>query len=180
MGTPRLFHFSDDGSIGRFEPRPVRVPAQRAPGQEWLNGPLVWAVDEDRQATYCFPRDCPRILLWQTAETTSADVTAWWGSRSCRMLAYVETTWLPAMESSSLFRYELGTGPFRPTVDEWMWVSPEPVEPIDVVRLDDLPAVLASLGVELCVVDELAPLRAAFDSTLHVSGIRLRNAATWA
>jgi hypothetical protein len=41
----RLFHFSDDPAIAIFTPRPVRVPAQRAPGREWLNGTLVWAID---------------------------------------------------------------------------------------------------------------------------------------
>ena len=65
----RLFHFSEDPSIEEFVPRPVRVPSARPPGQDWLNGPLVWAVSEDRQATYLFPRDCPRILLWPTEHT---------------------------------------------------------------------------------------------------------------
>jgi NADPH:quinone reductase-like Zn-dependent oxidoreductase len=42
----RLFHFSDDAGIECFVPRPVAVPSQRAAGMDWLNGPLVWAIDE--------------------------------------------------------------------------------------------------------------------------------------
>ena len=57
----RLYHFSDDPSITRFVPRPVLVPATRPPGSDWLNGPLVWAIDEWHQPMYLFPRDCPRI-----------------------------------------------------------------------------------------------------------------------
>src|SRR5580692_5650473 len=79
MRAPRLFHFSDDPAIAVFTPRPVRVPAERGPGREWLNGPLVWAIDEPRQPMYLFPRDCPRILLWLTPQTTEADKALWWG-----------------------------------------------------------------------------------------------------
>ena len=75
---PRLFHFSDDPGIERFEPRPVLVPSERPAGQEWLNGPLVWAITEERQAAYLFPRDCPRILLWPRPDTTAEDYLYHW------------------------------------------------------------------------------------------------------
>jgi hypothetical protein len=70
---PRLFHFSEDATIESFVPRSVEVPTPRPPGDEWLNDPLVWAVTEDKQATYLFPRDCPRIVLWLTPTTTPYD-----------------------------------------------------------------------------------------------------------
>jgi len=74
---PRLFHFSELGSIEKFIPKAVDVPSPRDIGQEWLNGPLVWATDEEHQATYLFPRDCPRILMWQTTATTDQDKRLW-------------------------------------------------------------------------------------------------------
>ena len=80
----RLFHFSDDPGITRFEPR---TPPHR-PEIE----PLVWAVGEDHVATYLFPRDCPRILLWLTPTTTDADRQRWWGNRRCRFTCL----WTPA------------------------------------------------------------------------------------
>jgi hypothetical protein len=45
----RLFHFSEEPSIKVFTPRAVAVPVRRAEGREWLNGPLVWAIEESRK-----------------------------------------------------------------------------------------------------------------------------------
>ena len=180
VSATRLFHFSEDGSIHRFEPRPVRVPSERGPGREWLNGPLVWAVEEDRQAVYLFPRDCPRILLWPTDKTTEADREIWWGERQCRMLAHIEWGWWARLASGTLYRYELPAGPFRPIDgDNWMWVSDTVVEPIERVLIDNLPAALAGEGVELRIMERLGPLREVWATTLHASGIRLRNAVGW-
>ena len=54
---PRLFHFSEDPAIESFAPKSVDVPTERLAGEEWLNGPLVWAVSEGKQATYLFPEN---------------------------------------------------------------------------------------------------------------------------
>jgi hypothetical protein len=176
MALPRLFHFSEAGDIDAFDPKPVQVPTERKPGEEWLNGSLVWAVDELRQATYTFPRDCPRILLWLTDTTNEADREAWWGDRSCSMIAHVEWRWLDRIRDQVLFRYELPAETFLSTSDDWMWVSKQSVEPVAVERLDDLLGALRAQGVELRVMESLGPLRAVWDSSLHASGIRLRNA----
>lgn len=69
----RLFHISDQPDIAHFQPRPIRVPVDRPPGQDWLNGPLVWAIDELHQILYLFPRECPRIVIWATPFSTHAD-----------------------------------------------------------------------------------------------------------
>ncbi len=179
MPNPRLFHFSEVGDIGVFRPRSVDVPSKRRSGDEWLNGPLIWTVDESRQGTYLFPRDCPRIVLWPETTTSTRDRDEWWGESTCSMIAYVERTWFGCIQDQVLFRYELTAATFQPTSDEWMWVSREPVEPIDVVRLDDLLGALKEQSVELRVVESLVPLRSVWKSTLHASGIRLRNAHGW-
>ncbi|HEX2850164.1 MAG TPA: hypothetical protein VHN98_06415 [Acidimicrobiales bacterium] len=176
---PRLFHFSDDPAIRVFSPQPVRVPSERGPGKGWLNGPLVWAVDEDRQATYLFPRDCPRILLWPTEATTAEDRERWWGTRTCRMIAHVEWDWMRRLQTASIFRYELPPDTFTALDDTWMWVSRDPVTPIAVDRYDDLLGALAAQDVELRIMSDLTPLRGVWDTTLHASGIRLRNARGW-
>jgi hypothetical protein len=176
---PRLFHFSERDDIEIFQPKPVDVPSTRDPGEEWLNGPLVWAVEETRQAAYCFPRDCPRILLWPTATTSAADLDAWWGDRTCSMIAHVEWRWLERLRDQSLSRYALPSAAFRQTRDEWMWVADEPVVPSTVDRLDDLLSRLQELNVELRIMESLVPLRLVWDTTLHASGIRLRNAQGW-
>ena len=53
----RVFHFSDNDSIDRFDPRPVRTSTPRKPGFDWLNGALVGAIDDWHQPMYLFPHD---------------------------------------------------------------------------------------------------------------------------
>jgi hypothetical protein len=175
----RLFHFSETGDLDAFRPKPVVIPSERKPGGEWLNGSLVWAVDELRQATYLFPRDCPRILLWPMDTTDPDDLDAWWGDRSCSMIAHVEWGWFDRIRDQVLFRYELPAGTFLPTSDEWMWVSKQSVQPIAVERVDNLLGALRDQGVELRVMESLLPLQSVWGSSLHASGIRLRNALGW-
>ena len=175
----RLFHFSDDPAIGRFVPRAVRVAADRPKGQEWLNESLVWAIAEERQYMYLFPRDCPRILLWATPETTTADGERWLEGKRSRPLAYVERGWLERLQAAAIVRYELPNATFHDTHDAGMWVSRDVVSPIDKVTLTDLPARLAESGAELRVVDSLLPWKGVWSSSVHASGIRLRNALGW-
>ena len=179
MAEIRLFHFSEDDSIEAFEPKPVEVPSDRAEGQEWLNGPLVWAVEEAFQATYLFPRDCPRILIWPTSETSATDLKEWWGDRTCSMIAHVEWQWLERIQRQTLFRYEFAPDQFERTEDSWMWVSKTVARPTQVDRIDDLLGALRCADVELRIMNELTPLREAWSTTMHASGIRLRNASNW-
>jgi hypothetical protein len=177
---PRLFHFSDDSAIEVFEPRPVAVPSNRPPGQEWQNGPLVWTISDWYQPAYLFPRDCPRILMWPTPETTPDDHKRWMGGSDCRMAAHVEWSWLDRIRSSVIYRYELDPSGFEAVeTDQWMWVSREPQTPIGRTEFADLLGALRDVDVELRFMPSLAPLRNAWDSTMHVSGIRLRNASGW-
>jgi hypothetical protein len=175
----RLFHFSDDPAIACFEPRPVRVPAERPAGREWLNGPLVWAIDDAHEMLYLFPRDCPRILAWATPRSTAADRARWLGPGDPRAVAFVETTWIDRLRAAVLHRYELPAATFRSIEDAGMWVSEAPVVPLGRVALTRLEGELARRGVDLRVVDSLAPLAALWESSLHVSGVRLRNSPTW-
>lgn len=176
----RLFHFSDDPAIERFEPRPVRVPSQRPAGREWLNGPLVWAIDDWHAPMYLFPRDCPRILIWPTPATSLADLERWWGERECRMIAHVEWAWFKALSSGVLYRYELPLEAFESLDDAGMWVARQGVTPTAREVIDDLPAALRGNGVELRLMDDLTPLKGVWSSGLHASGVRLRNALNWA
>lgn len=175
----RLFHFSDDPGIAIFNPRSPRVLAERQAGRAWLNQPLVWAIDETHQPMYLFPRDCPRILFWPTAQTTPEDYRRWWGKRSCRMVAHMEWAWLDRLRSGILHRYELPEADFVSLDDAGMWVSRVPVVPIKVETCSDLPAELRAQGVELRLMESLVGLKELWTTSLHVSGIRLRNARGW-
>jgi hypothetical protein len=177
--TPRLFHFSEKTDIQVFTPRPVDVPSQRPTGREWLNGPLVWAIEEARQALYLFPRDCPRILLWPTHDTTAADLDRWWGGRHCAAIAHIEWAWFERLNTASIHRYELSAERFEDLHDAGMWVARTQVRPLGRETLSDLPAALRTQRVELRILDSLVPLKSVWSTSLHASGVRLRNAEGW-
>lgn len=173
----RLYHFSDNPGICIFMPRPVRVPSTRAEGREWLNGPLVWAMEADRDFLYHFPRDCPRIVIWATERSAAHDRAQWLGQH--RAVAYIERQWLQACATAVIYRYRLPPDSFEPLDDAGMWVSRTPVTPLACTTLADLPNSLAARKIDLRVVDSLLPLRQLWATSLHTSGIRLRNAASW-
>jgi hypothetical protein len=175
----RLFHFSDDPHITRFKPRPVKVPPIRPEDEEWLNGPLVWVIDEWHAPMYLFPRDCPRILMWPKPTSTEADLDQYWQGRGCRMIAHIEWSWFERFRTERLQRYELPNDGFEDIGDVGMHVNHGTVVPLAVTTLKDLPWELRTAGVELRVMETLLPLRKAWDTSLHVSGIRLRNAQGW-
>lgn len=60
-----------------------------------------------------------------------------------------------------------------------MWTARSTVEPLSLELIDDLPRALDVENVELRILPSLAPLRVVWSTTLHASGIRLRNARTW-
>jgi hypothetical protein len=175
----RLFHFSEDPGIGLFEPRTVAVATPRAAGREWLNGPLVWAIDEWHEPMYLFPRDCPRVLVWPTDTSSADDIRRWWGERTCRMIAHIEWGWLERLRRARLYRYELPGDAFETIDDAGMWVSRAAVTPVRIDVIDDLPTALRDRLVELRIMERLAPLRPLWSTSLHVSGVRLRNAVDW-
>lgn len=175
----RLFHFSEDASIAEFRPRPVRVPAERGPGREWLNGALVWAVAADRAPLYLFPRECPRILLWPKPDSDPAEVADWWAGSRARMLAYMETGWLERFGACRLWRYEFLPDGFEDLEEAGYWVSRETVVPIDRRPVGDLAMAIAEENVELRVLPDLLALRDVWSTSLHASGVRLRNALGW-
>jgi hypothetical protein len=175
--SPRLFHFSERGGIARFEPRPVEIPSRRPPGRAWLNGPLVWAVEAARQPLYLFPRECPRVLLWAREDSLAEERAQWLGE--ARFAAYIESGWADRVRQGVIWRYGLPPETFEDLGDAGMWVSRQAVTPLAASRLTDLPAELAAHGVDLRVVDSLAPLAPLWRSSLHASGVRLRNSVTW-
>ena len=175
----RLFHFSDDPSIARFVPRPVTIPSARTGGRDWLNGPLVWAIDELHSPMYLFPRDCPRILVWPVETTTPEDRELCFGATGARIIAHVERAWWDRLSTATIHRYELPPETFTSLDDAGMHVSRDEVAPLGVEPMSDLRTALRAAGAELRVVESLTPLRDVWKSTLHASGIRLRNAKGW-
>jgi hypothetical protein len=166
-----LYHFSEEPNIAVFVPRP---PAAR-PEVE----PLVWAIDEWHSPLYLFPRDCPRILIWPLPATAPEDFERSWGEREARMVAHIEWAWFERLRATRLYRYTMPAETFEDMGDAGMWVSRSVVQQQAVEPVEDLPAALAAANVELRVMPSLLPLKGAWNTTLHASGIRLRNAQGW-
>jgi hypothetical protein len=124
---------------------------------------------------YLFPRDCPRIILWALRESTAADVERWIGP-TASMVAYVEERWLPAMHSCELYRYRFEPASFESIHDHGTHVSTSMATPMGVEAVADLEAAIAAAGVELRALERLQPVAEAWFSSVHYSGIRLRNA----
>jgi hypothetical protein len=162
-----------------FRPRPIRVMVDRPAGQEWLNGPLVWATDEAHELLYLFPRECPRILVWPTPETTPEEKDAWFGKGDFRAIAHIESAWFERMKLGVVHRYDLPPSLFEDVGEVGMWVSRTEVTPGRIETLCDLLAELESRNIELRVMERLTPLKGVWQTSLHASGIRLRNAQDW-
>ena len=168
---PHLYHFSEDPGIERFEPR--------APDARPEIEPLVWAIDEWHAPMYYFPRECPRILVWTLPSTSAADRERWFGASGARILAHIEWGWLERMRSTSVYRYVFDSAGFEDLQDAGMHVSRSVVTPLEVAPVGDLLEALRGAEVELRVLEELTPLRGVWETSLHASGIRLRNAVRW-
>lgn len=179
MAYMQLFHFSEEPGIEIFHPRPVLIPSKRKEGRDWLNGPLVWAIDETHAMLYLFPRDCPRIVVWPTRRSTEQDRLVWMGETPARAVAYVEHAWRERLQTAVLYRYAMPEETFEDIADVGMWVSRTAVRPSGMEELTAPDERLAESGVEVRWLDDLTPLRPLWSSTLHVSGLRLRNAANW-
>ena len=180
LGRPTaLYHFSEDPGIQLFQPRAEGRPLPgRAPGEA-----LVWAIDEHHAPLYYFPRDCPRIVLWALEDSDAADVKRWIASPEARpgtrMVAHIESAWLDRFEQCRLYRYTFSAETFESIHDHGTHVSRKAVAPLTVEPVGALREALEAGGAELRVVESLEPLAEAWRSSLHISGIRLRNAQGW-
>ena len=168
-----LFHFSEESDIEVFEPRLMAARPE-------ITAPLVWAIEDAHQAMYLFPRDCPRILFWPLPTTTLEDLERYWGTREgVSAVACIEWDWLERMHTTLVTRYHLPADTFEDLHDAGMWVSRQTVRPSVVEPVGDLVEALRQAGAELRLMHRLTPLRGIWDTSLHASGIRLRNAQDW-
>jgi Family of unknown function (DUF6886) len=96
-----LFHVSEQGGIGRFEPR----------ASDGFAEPIVWAIDAERLRNYLVPRDCPRVTCYAGGRTTDADVERFLGSRAA--VIAIEEGWLERLRSCRLYCYHMPQDTFE-------------------------------------------------------------------
>jgi hypothetical protein len=166
-----LLHFSEDPTITLFMPR-VAATARES-------RPYVWAVDFAQAPSYWFPRDCPRVLTWRSASTTSIDRHRFLGT-SWRVHA-IEHAWLRRLLATVLYAYRFDSSQFTPfgSPEPHAYVSTVPVRPLGPPEpVGPLLDAHAAAGIELRLLGNLWPYwNEVLQSTLGFSGIRLRNAA---
>jgi hypothetical protein len=156
-----LWHFSEDASLRRFEPRDGKV----------------WAIDDRHSWLYWFPRDCPRACFWAIGTTTEDDVERWLDGDPARRVAVVERGWLERIRETALYAYRMPRESFDVVLDDRFYIASTTVEAIERVEVGDLLTRHAGAGVELRIASALHPLwDEVVASTLDYSGIRLRNA----
>lgn len=118
-------------------------------------------------------------MIWPVADTNAEDRDAWFGGLTCRALAYVEEDWLHRIRTMTLHRYLMPPETFEDIGDTGMWLSRSPVVPLELYSLNNLPAEIDGEGVFLRSLPRLIPLKEIWNTTFHVSGVRLRNAQDW-
>jgi len=168
----RLFHFSDDPAITRFEPRPPPSASSE------VTDDVVWAVGARLRHNYLLPRNCPRVTFYPAPGSTPADLARLMAGTSAGHVVAIETGWMPALRQGRLYQYELPPETFLPA-DEGAgyYTSREPVIPLGVVTIGDLLSELLACDIELRVMPSLWPLcDAVVASSLRFSCIRMRNA----
>src|SRR2546425_2758838 len=167
----KLFHFSEEPTIQRFDPHVPRTQPEASP--------LVWAVDETHAPNSFFPRDCPRVCFWSGPRTTRADRERFFGPSSAATVIAVEFAWLERIRGARIYVYHMPPETFVPQdANAGYFVSNVAVVPSKVEPLGDSLQRLASASVELRLMGSLRPLKdALIRSTVPFSMIRLRNAA---
>ena len=167
-----VLHFSEDPTITRFVPH-VAATAQ-------VPDPYVWAVDADNSPHYWFPRQCPRAMAWVADHTTPENRDRVIGPGGGDRVHAIEYPWLPAMLTTQLYAYRLPADRFTPVGDGSFspHVATEPVDPLGPpLPVGNLVELHAEAGIQLRVLPGLYPFwHIVITTTLHFSGIRLRNA----
>lgn len=161
-----LFHLSDDPGIARFEPRPSAYTERN----------VVWAISGERVANYLLPRECPRVCFRAGARSLGADVARLLGEASA--VIAIEQAWEQRLRQGRLHRYAMPPASFV-LHDETAgyFIAHEPVVPLGLTTIEDLPGAIARTGATLSVLPSLWSLHdAVLQSSLDFSMIRMRNA----
>lgn len=172
MEPLRLFHISEDAGIPLFQPRPS---SSFFPG---IRGDVVFAISEKLLHNYLLPRDCPRVTWYAKADSTLSDLDKWMGATSADFVMAVETKWYPAIVRTKLYCYEFPAAGFT-LLDETAgyYISYEPVAPVSIREINDIPGELFQRNIELRFLPDLWKLADAVrKSSLSFSIIRMRNA----
>jgi hypothetical protein len=166
-----LYHFSEESDIHIFKPRMKQnrpdVPA------------VVWAIDEQHEFSYYFPRDCPRIVIRRTKDMKDEHHELFFKHTNADLIVTVESDWYPRIIQQTLYRYHMDEASFK-LFDETAgyYISDQVIIPSYIEKIDHLVERLLARGVELRFTANLYPLRdAVLQSDFQQFGIHRFNHA---
>lgn len=166
-----LYHFSEEENIEIFKPR-VKENRKDMP-------PVVWAIDEEHQFTFYFPRNCPRIVYTRSDDMTREDERRFFGHTSADIVITVETAWFDRIMSTTLYRYELPGETFELfDAIAGYYISQDTVVPTGKLAISNGLEQLMAMNMEVRFTPDLYPLReAVLQSSIKDFGIhRFANA----
>lgn len=168
-GPHALWHVSEEPAIECFVPH--RAPTST---RDEL---LVWAVDTRHLPAFWFPRDCPRGTFWAGTATTPEDAERLLAG--ARRVQAIQHDWVERFRSTTIYIYRMPEDRFAADREVGgYWISREPCEALEVVKLDDLVRLHVDARIELRFVGDLRALwERVIASSLEFSGMRLRNLA---
>ncbi|MBG9794990.1 hypothetical protein ABD76_21985 [Paenibacillus dendritiformis] len=166
-----LYHFSEESDIKRFVPR-------ENPNREGFPA-VVWAIDEEHQFTYFFPRNCPRIVVRDAPDMSEEDRGRFFGQSLANTIITIESRWYARVRDCTIYRYAFEEDLFE-LYDKTAgyYISSEINITVAVTPLNNLVDRLLELGIELRVTPNLYPLHdAILRSSFQSFGIHRFNQA---
>lgn len=148
----KLYHFSEEDNILTFKPR-IKENRKNMP-------PVVWAIDDEHQFTFYFPRNCPRIVYTKSSSVTEQDNMKFFGVTEADRVITVETHWYKTIMNTTLYRYELPSDSFV-LQDEiaGYYISYEEVKPLCMVPIDNALERLMEMKIEVRFTPNLHTVR---------------------
>ncbi|WP_341279179.1 DUF6886 family protein [Paenibacillus sp. FSL H8-0537] len=148
----KLYHFSEEDNISIFKPR-VKENRKDMP-------PVVWAIDDEHQFTFFFPRDCPRVIYTKSNSITEQDFIRFFGTTNADIVITVETNWYKTIMNTTLFRYELPIDSFS-LFDETAgyYISDKEVKPYLMTTINNGIEKLMEMNIEVRFTPNLNKLR---------------------
>lgn len=147
-----LYHFSEDSNIEIF------IPKEK---QNRSNFPaVVWAIDEDHEYSYYFPRDCPRIICKKTEDISDENKEKFFSHSNADTIVTVESSWYSRISNQTIYRYHFDDKEFE-LFDKTAgyYISYHVIKPLGIDRMNYLIERLIDKGIELRFTTNLNPLR---------------------
>src|SRR5260221_13295172 len=94
--SPTLVRVSEVPGMGRFDPRPPPSP------DSGVNCPAVFAIEDRLLHNYLLPRDCPRVTVYASDQTSPDDLRRFLGCTAARHVVAIEGRWLKPIAHHAL------------------------------------------------------------------------------